>query len=117
MTASRIASRIFGIALATTALAIAAKPAGAYESNTWTDLNGNLQIADLTSVAASDLPPAPVPYPNLAAPQTGPRAISKSMDLASPRLVQYGAAKLTGVPKAPQPSLNAYISKAKGEKQ
>ena len=89
MTASRIASRMFGMALATTALAFAAAPADAYESDTWTDLNGNLQIADLTSVAASDLPSAPVPYPNLAAPQAGPRTIGKSMDLASPRLVPF----------------------------
>lgn len=86
-----IASRIFAIALATTALAFAAAPADAYESNTWTNLNGNLQIADLTSVAASDLPSAPVPYPNLAAPQTGPRTTSKSMDMASPRLVPFPA--------------------------
>jgi hypothetical protein len=89
MTASRIASRILGIALATTALAFAAAPAGAGESGTWTDLNGNLQISVVNSLPAP--PPAPVPYPNLAAPQAGPRAISKSMDMASPKLVQFPA--------------------------
>ena len=78
-----IASRIFAIALATTAFASAAAPADAYQAIKLE----NVQITSYSSSgsAANDLPDPPK---QLATRHAGPKTISKSMDMASPKLAQ-----------------------------
>lgn len=78
-----IASRIFAIALATTALAFAAAPADAYHVIKFK----NVQITSysFSGSAANDLPDPPK---QLATPHAAPKTISKSMDMASPKLAQ-----------------------------
>ena len=77
-----IASRISAIALATTALAFSAAPADAYHVIKFK----NVPITSYSSSgsAANDLPDPP----KLATRHAAPKTISKSMDMASPKLAQ-----------------------------
>jgi len=77
-----IASRVFAIALATTALASAAAPADAYHVIKLE----NVQITSysFSGSAANDLPDPP----KLATRHAALKTISKSMDMASPKLAQ-----------------------------